>query len=175
MIVLETDRLVLRRLSLDDAEFILELLNDVAFLRHVGDKGVRTLDDARQYLLAGPITSYDRFGFGLYLVQLKETQARIGICGVLKRDHLEHADIGFAFLPQYRSKGYAVESASAVMIYARDILGLDRIVAITSRDNESSASVLAKIGMRFERMIRFADEDAEIKLFVPDVQPHAQR
>lgn len=169
MIVLETDRLVLRRLALEDAAFILELLNDAAFLRHVGDKGVRTLEDARQYLLTGPMAGYERFGFGLYLVQLKETAARIGICGVLKRDQLEDADIGFAFLPHYRSKGYAVESASAVMTYARSVLGLKRIVAITSRDNDDSVSVLAKIGMRFERMIRFSDEEAEIKLFVLDV------
>jgi len=169
VIVLETERLILRHLSIDDAEFILELLNEPSFLRYIGDKGVRTIDDARQYILNGPIKSYERHGFGLYLVELKEGGLPIGISGLVKRPALTDADVGFAFLPAYWSKGYAVESASAVMAYGREVLGLTRILAITSPDNEMSAKLLGKIGLRFERMVRLAEDEPEIKLFSSDV------
>lgn len=168
MIVIETERLILRQLTLDDAEFILRLLNEPSFLRFIGDKGVRNLDDARQYILDGPVASYERNGFGLYLVELKEEGLPIGISGLVKRDTLPDADIGFAFLPAYWSKGYAVESASAVMTYAREVLGLNRILAITSPDNEVSGKLLGKIGLRFERMIRLSEDGPEVKLFTSD-------
>ncbi|AUB44101.1 Protein N-acetyltransferase, RimJ/RimL family (plasmid) [Nostoc flagelliforme CCNUN1] len=122
MRVLETERLVLRRLSVEDSEFILEILNDPLWLRFIGDKGVRTLDDAREYILKNPVAMYERFGFGLYLVELKEKSVSIGICGLIKRDSLEDVDIGFAFLPKFRGKGYAYESASAVMMYGEEPL-----------------------------------------------------
>src|SRR5712692_6293312 len=122
MKVLETDRLILRRLSVEDAEFILDLLNQPSFLRYIGDKGVRSLDDARAYILNGPVDSYERNGFGLYLVQMKADGTPIGICGLVKRDTLPDADVGFAFLPAHWSQGYAVESATAVMKYARNTL-----------------------------------------------------
>jgi RimJ/RimL family protein N-acetyltransferase len=163
--VLETDRLILRWLSVEDAEFILRLLNEPSFIRFIGDKGVRTIDDARAYILEGPVSSYERFGFGLYLTELKEQGVAIGICGLLKRESLEDVDIGFAFLPEFWNKGYAFESASAVMAYGRDVIGLDRIVAITSADNDGSINVLGKLGLRFERMIKLSVDAAEIKLF----------
>src|SRR2546427_4029250 len=122
MNILETQRLVLRQLSTDDAEFIVALLNEPSFIRYIGDKGVRNLDDARQYILNGPVDSYERNGFGLYLVELKENAIPIGISGLVRRDTLPDADIGFAFLPAYWSKGYAIESATAVMTYAREVL-----------------------------------------------------
>lgn len=167
--VLETDRLILRRLSTDDAEFILELLNDPSFLRFIGDKGVRTLDDAREYILNGPMEMYNRLGFGLYLTEFKETGAPIGLCGLLKRDSLEDVDIGFAFLPEFRAKGYAYESAAAVMAYGKTVLGLKRIVAITSPDNDASGKLLEKLGLRFERMIQLSNDAPEVRLFVTDV------
>src|SRR6266513_2745946 len=136
--VLETARLILRRLSIDDAEFVLELLNEPSFQRYIGDKGVRNLKDARQYILNGPVASYERNGFGLYLAELKANGIPVGISGLVIRDTLPDADIGFAFLPAYWSKGYAVESAAAVMNYAQEVLGLNRILAITSLDNEGS-------------------------------------
>ena len=153
-------------MSLDDAGFIVELLNDPSFLRFIGDKGVRTTEDARQYILTGPMDSYDRHGFGLWLVELKGPQTGIGICGLLKRESLTDVDIGFAFLPQYRSKGFAFESAAAVMEHARAVLGLRRIVAIANDDNIGSHRVLKKLGMRFERMIRLSDDEPEIRLLV---------
>jgi ribosomal-protein-alanine N-acetyltransferase len=166
--VLQTERLSLRRISLDDAEFILELLNDHSFLRFVGDKGVRTAEDARQYILTGPVASYERYGFGLWLVELKGSKTAVGICGLLKRDTLSDVDIGFAYLPPYRSKGYAFESAAAVMDYGRKVLGLKRIVAITNEDNAASIRVLEKIGMSFDRMIRLSEGEPEIRLLVSD-------
>ena len=168
MSVLETERLSLRRLSPEDAEFIVELLNDVSFLRLVGDKGVRTLQDARQYILAGPVDSYERHGFGLWLVELKDCRTPVGICGLLKRDTLSDVDIGFAFLPQYRSMGYAFESAAAVMDYGRKALGLKRIVAITSDENAGSIRVLEKIGLSFERMVRLTEDGPEIRLLASE-------
>ncbi|PYS82101.1 MAG: N-acetyltransferase, partial [Acidobacteria bacterium] len=165
MIVLETERLILRKLSTDDAEFVLELLNEPSFLRYIGDRGVRNLEEAKQYILNRLVTSYERNGFGLYLVELRESRIPIGISGLVKRDTLPDPDIGFAYLPAYWSKGYAVESAAAVMNYAREVLGLTRIVAITSLDNEASAKLLGKIGLRFERLIKLSEDAEEVKLF----------
>ena len=173
MPVLETDRLILRRLAVEDAEFILRLLNEPSFLRFIGDKGVRTIDDARDYILNGPVHSYERFGFGLYLTELKETQVPIGICGLLKRDSLENVDVGFAFLPEFWQQGYAIESAAAVMAYGRNILGLDRIVAITSPGNDQSIKVLVKLGLRFERTIKLSEGAPEVELYAPDARASA--
>jgi len=171
VIVLETERLILRKLSTDDAEFVLELLNEPSFLRYIGDRGVRNLEEAKQYILNRLVTSYERNGFGLYLVELRESRIPIGISGLVKRDTLPDPDIGFAYLPAYWSKGYAVESAAAVMNYAREVLGLTRIVAITSLDNEASAKLLGKIGLRFERLIKLSEDAEEVKLFTPEVSP----
>lgn len=166
--VLETERLTLRKMSLEDADFIVELLNDPSFLRFIGDKGVRTNEDARQYIRAGPMDSYERHGFGLWLVELTGSKVPIGICGLLKRETLSDVDIGFAFLPRYRSLGYAYESAGAVMDYGRNVLGLKRIVAIADEENAGSIRVLEKIGMSFDRMIRLSEDEPEIKLLASD-------
>jgi RimJ/RimL family protein N-acetyltransferase len=164
--VFETDRLVLRRLSADDAEFVFELVNDPAWLRFIGDRGVRSLDDAREYIRKGPVDSYSRLGFGLYAVERKEGGGPIGICGLVKRDFLDDVDIGFALLPAFRGKGYAREAARATMSYAREVVGLDRIVAISSPDNAASARLLEEIGLRFEKMIRISpDSPEEVRLF----------
>lgn len=165
MIVLETERLSLRRLSANDAEFILELLNQPSFLRYIGDKGVRNTADAVRYIETGPQASYERFGFGLYRVELKESGILIGMCGLLKRDTLPDVDIGFAFLPDYWSKGYAFEAAAATMNYGRESLGLRRIVAITSLDNQASIKLLEKIGMTFEGLIKLTQDQPEVRLF----------
>ena len=167
MKILETERLLLRRMTVEDAGFILELLNEAAFIRNIGDKGVRTTEDARLYILSGPVASYGQFGFGLYLVEWKETGEAIGICGLLKREPLDDVDIGFAFLEKHWSKGFASESAGAVMEYGRRVLGIGRIVAIVSPENHGSIRVLGKIGLQFERMILMPGEAEEIKLFGP--------
>jgi ribosomal-protein-alanine N-acetyltransferase len=167
--VLATARLDLLRFSTDDAAFIVELLNEPSFLRHIGDKGVRTEADAGRYLEAGPLASYDRFGFGLWRVGLRESGEPIGMCGLLKRDALDHPDLGFAFLPRAWSKGYAFESASAVLAHARDPLGLRRVLAITSPDNVASIRLLEKLGLRFERTARLTGGEAEVRLHAIDV------
>jgi ribosomal-protein-alanine N-acetyltransferase len=167
--VIETERLNLRRLSIDDAGFILELLNEPSFIKNIGDKGVRTIADARQYVLNGPVASYQTNGFGLYLVELKESGQAIGICGLVKRDSLADVDIGFAFLPDFWSRGYALESALAVKAYGLDVLKLKRIVAITNPDNEGSIRVLQKIGLKYERMVRLSEDGPAVKLYVSDL------
>ena len=165
MIVLETERLVLRRLTLNDAPFIVELLNEPSFLRFIGDRGVRNQQDARQYLLKGPIASYQQFGFGLYLAFLKETGDAIGIAGLLKRDTLRDVDLGFALLPAFWGFGYASEAARALLDHGRGSFGLKRIAAITSPDNVGSIKVLEKAGFRFESLIRLGDDPRDVRLF----------
>lgn len=165
MRVLETERLQLRCLTTDDAEFILELLNEPSWLRFIGDRGVRTLEDARAYIVNGPGAMYERHGVGLYLVESKSDATPLGICGLIRRDALEDIDIGFAFVPRHWGKGYALESAAAVLEHGRDSLGLRRIVAITSLDNDSSIRLLEKLGMTFERTLRMPGETEDVKLF----------
>ncbi len=168
MLRLETERLTLREIRVDDDEFMLELLTEPSFLHFIGDKGVRTIEETRQYIIDGPVDSYRRHGLGMYIVELKASGTPIGMAGLVKRDTLEDVDVGFAFLPEYWSQGYAYESTCAVMKFARGELGLERIVAITASDNVSSIRLLEKIGLRFEKMIQLAEDEAEIKLFVSD-------
>lgn len=163
MIVLETERLTLRWLDVKDAPFILELVNDPAWIQFIGDKGIKNLEDAKKYILNGPVDMYNKMGFGLYLVERKEDLTPLGMCGLIKRDSLEDVDIGFAFLEKFRSKGYGYESAVAVIEYGVQKLGLKRIVAITSIDNVASGTLLEKVGLRFEKIISDSGED--LKLF----------
>lgn len=161
---LTTPRLTLRRFTEDDAPFILELLNDPDWLRFIGDKSVQTLDDARRYLRDGPITMYARFGLGLNCVELK-SGVPAGMCGLIRRDGVEDVDLGFAFLPAYRSRGYAREAASATLAHGHDALGLRRIVAFTAADNAPSARLLADIGMCLERTTTLPHSAEELLLF----------
>jgi len=165
MKVLETERLQLRWLTTDDALFIIGLLNDPSFLRFIGDKGVRTLEDARRFIVDGPMKSYQTNRFGLNLVELKPDRTPIGICGLVMRDTLPEPDIGFAFLPAYWNRGYACEAVQAVMDHARHGLGMDRVLAITTPDNHASAKLLGKIGFHFERMLKLTQDAPEVKLF----------
>ena len=167
MFSISTDRLKIRELTTNDAPFILRLLNEPSFIHFIGDKGVRDLESAQQYILNGPIASYLQNGFGLYVVTRTSDGLPLGICGLLKRDSLPDVDIGFAFLPEFWNKGYAAESASAVMNYGKDVLKLTRIVAITNKDNEASAKLLEKIGLRFDRLIKLTDHQNETRLFSP--------
>lgn len=164
-IVLETEWLILRRFTVADDQFILELLNDPAWIEFIGDKGVRTLEDAGGYLRRGPIAMYEREGFGLYLVELKGSHIPIGMCGLIKRDSLEDVDLGFAFLPAYRAEGYGYESAAAVLALGRDHFALKRIVAITSPDNVASGALLEKLGMKLEKTVKLQGDDDEVSLY----------
>lgn len=169
MNIAETERLTIRRLTLDDAEFILSLVNQPSFLQFIGDKGVRTLEDARNYIRNVPMFSYERYGFGSFCVTLTESGTPIGMSGLIKRDALDRPDIGFAILPEYWRQGYAFEAASAIVHYARSVHRLDRISGIVNPENEASIGLLIRLGFRFERMVRIGDETREIKLFQKDL------
>ena len=164
MTVLETERLTLRRLTLDDAPFLLGLLNEPSFLRHIGDRGVRTVEQAEAYLTKGPLDMYRSHGHGLYLVELREGAVPLGICGLIRRPALADVDIGFAFKPEFWGRGYAHEAAAATLEHGRRDLGLERIVAIVAEGNEASARLCQKLGMRYERRVRLAPQDEELLL-----------
>lgn len=168
MIAIDTERLRLREFNESDAAFVLRLVNEPSFLRYIGDRGVRSIEDARRYIADGPVSGYARYGHGLLCVIRKSDGVAVGMCGVLKRDTLPEPDVGFSFVPEHWSQGYAFESASAVMKHAREVLRLGRILAITTIDNESSIRLLGKLGFRFDRLVKVGDDATELRLFVSD-------
>ena len=168
MTVLETERLILRRVNVEDTQFILTVLNEPSFLRYIGDKKVRNLEDARRYILDGPIASYERHGFGLYVVELKESNEPIGVCGLLKRDELPAPDIGFAFLPAFWNRGFASEAAAEVLRDARERFTLERVLAITSLDNDASIRLLERLGFKFQQARKMSSTGEQVKLFARD-------
>jgi len=170
MIVCASARLRLRHLRDSDAPFVLVLLNEPDFIRNIGDRQVRTLEDARRYIQHGPMVSYSQHGFGLFLVELRDSGEPIGICGLLKRDYLPDVDVGFALREGYRGHGFAFEAAAAAMRHGQEDLGISRIVAITSPDNHGSMKVLRKLGLEFERTLRIPDQTRETCLFTPGVR-----
>ena len=165
---LETERLTIRELdAIDDAEFILNLLNQPSFIRFIGDRGVRTVAESRDFIENRYRQSYRENGFGLYAVDLKRDPAtQIGICGFVRRPGLDEPDIGFAFLPQYEGFGYAFESSVGVLEYGREMLGIERVMAITTVDNESSIRLLAKLGFEFLELVVLPGSDDQLNLFV---------
>jgi RimJ/RimL family protein N-acetyltransferase len=166
--IAETARLALRRLTPDDASFILELVNEPAWLAHIGDRGVRTQDDARSYIAQGPLAMYDRLGFGLWLTALKHDGTPVGICGLIKRETLPDVDLGFALLSRFHGRGYAREAAGAAMAHARDVVGLRRVVAIASPANAASRRLLQDLGFLFAQTMRLTPEDHEVMLYTHD-------
>jgi RimJ/RimL family protein N-acetyltransferase len=166
MSVLETDRLRLRHLTGTDAPFMLELLNDPDFIRNIGDRGVRTLEEARRYILTGPEASYEQHGFGLDLVESRQSGLGVGLCGLLRRDCHPDIELGFAFLPAARGQNYAFEAGRAALDFGMRSLGLTRIVALTAPDNMASIRVLEKLGFRFERMVPWLNPAHGSRLFV---------
>lgn len=165
---LETDRLAMRHVIVEDAPFIIELLNEPGWLRYIGDKSVHSIADAHRYLETGPLDMYRRLGFGLYLVQRKSDSAPIGLCGLIKRDALEFVDIGFAFLARVGGHGYAVEAAKAMLTHAQT-LGLQRLMAITTLDNYASQKLLRKLGMHYERELRMPDAAEPLNVYAIDL------
>ncbi len=167
MVVIDTERLRLRLLTLDDAPFYLEVVNTPGFIKFIGDRGIRTVEAAREAISNGPIAMQESLGHSLYLVERKEDGAPIGMCGLIKRETLTHVDIGYAFLPQFGGKGYATEAAAGVLAYAPSI-GIRRLLAITSPGNDASDAVLRRIGMRFEKLVYLTPEDTGTQLFSRD-------
>lgn len=164
MTVIDTPRLRLRRLVLDDAAFVRELVNQDSWLRYIGDKQVHSLDDACTYINDGPIAMYARYGFGLYAVERAEDGAPIGLCGLLKRDYLADVDVGFALLDRHGGQGYALEAAAAVVEHAHRDLRLERLVAIVADGNLRSIALLDKLGLLFEQWIGVPGQAARLRL-----------
>ncbi len=163
---IETKRLILSEFSLDDAPFILEMLNDPVWLEFIGDRGVKNLEDAQDYIVNKLKKGFDEQGFGMLLVKLKDSEIPIGTCGLLKRDYLDDLDIGFAFLPTFRGKGYATEAAAATIEWGREKLDMKRVLAFTDANNAASITLIKKLGMEFERLMSdFPDDDAKIRLY----------
>ena len=163
--ILETERLILRNLTLDDATFLLELMNEPAFIEYVADRGLRTEVDAARYLSDKILPTYERFGFGFYRVELKESETAIGICGLVKRDTLDDPDIGFSILQRFGGKGYAYEAAVAVLNYGRAVLGLAHICGVTAPGNRTSIHLLEKLGLKFQQKIHLPGYGTESLLF----------
>ena len=159
--ILETERLVLEELSTGDEQFIFELMNSPGWIKHIGDRGIKTLKDAINYMNSRLIASYRVNGYGLFKVVLKDSSTPIGLCGLVNRSTLEYPDIGFAFLPDQSGKGYGYESASSILDYAKEVLGIEKVVAITSAENTKSQSLLEKIGLKFDKIIRLPDYDGD--------------
>ncbi|MGI0117242.1 GNAT family N-acetyltransferase [Zooshikella sp. RANM57] len=147
MVVAETERLIIRYLTVDDSLFIFKLYNTEPFIAFVGDKNIKSVEDAKKYLIEVPIRMYAQEGVGLYLVESKNEHIPLGICGLIKRDNLDDIDIGYGFLPEFCGLGYAYESARAVLDYAKQTLNLKRVVAITTSDNMSCIRLLSKLGL----------------------------
>jgi RimJ/RimL family protein N-acetyltransferase len=169
MLILETARLALRTIETSDAPFYLELLNTPDFIQHIGDRGIRTLDAAREAIVSGPLAMQATLGHSIYLAELKATGEAIGMCGLIKRDTLEDVDLGYAYLPRHFGKGYGYEAAAAVVQHARSVLKMQRLVAITSPANLASNGLLEKVGMHFEKMVYLNPTDQGTRLYSIDL------
>lgn len=168
--ILTTDRLIIRELTLNDAAFILALFNTPAYLKFIGDKNVYSIEEAKAHLKNERINSYKANGFGLWLVETKESNIPIGTCGLIKRDAFEDIDIGFAFLPTYTGKGYGFEAANATLNYAYKTLNLSKVIAYANESNKASIALLKKLGLAFEKQMEFSKGDS-VQLFSPIKKP----
>lgn len=164
-IILETKKLILREFNLNDAPFIIELLNSEGWIKNIGDRNVRSTEQAIEYLNNGPLKSYRENGFGLWMVELKENYNPIGMCGLIKRPILENIDIGFALLPQFSGKGYAFEMAQSTMNYAVEVLKLKIIDAIVLPDNSNSIKLIEKLGMNYHSTFIYPDTNEILALY----------
>ncbi|MBS0320092.1 MAG: GNAT family N-acetyltransferase [Proteobacteria bacterium] len=168
MTVLETPRLALRRFTDDDAAFIVEQVNDPHWIRYIGERNVRSEDDARAYLARSFHAHYARHGFGLWAVEARDSRAVVGMCGLIKRDALDDVDLGYSLLPRYRGRGFAFEAARATLRHGHGVLGMARIVAITAPDNHRSSALLRALGMRYERTLQLPGYDGDSLLFASE-------
>jgi ribosomal-protein-alanine N-acetyltransferase len=165
MKTIESERLFLRPLTLEDGEFIVQLLNTDGFIKYIGDRNVKTIEQAKNYLLNGPLKSYETNGFGLSLAELKTDKTPVGMCGLLRRDYLDHPDIGFAFLPDHTGKGYAYEIVKEIIHDGLDRLQMEKILAIVLPENTSSIKLLEKVGFRYEKNFISPDTNEELCLY----------
>jgi len=165
LFILETERLYLRHLVRDDAEFILRLLNEPSWLEFIGDKSVNNLNEAKKYIELSAITMYQQFGFGLFLVASNQNDIPLGLCGLMKRDNLEHADLGYAFLPEFWQQGFATEAVSSVLEYAKHEHQLTKLLALTKSSNISSIKLLNKVNFQFDRDLKLLDDEENLQIY----------
>jgi RimJ/RimL family protein N-acetyltransferase len=165
MKTIESERLFLRPFTLEDGEFILQLLNTDGFIKYIGDRNVKTIEQAKNYLLSGPLKSYETNGFGLSLAELKTDRTPVGMCGLLMRDYLDHPDIGFAFLPDHTGKGYAYEIVKEIIQDGLHRLQMNKILAIVLPENISSIKLLERVGFRYEKNFISPDTNEELCLY----------
>jgi len=163
--IVETKRLILREINVEDAEFVLRLINEPSFVSNIGDKDLKNLLDAEQFILEGYWTNQERSGYGMFLVELKGGGDPIGSCGLLYRKVLDVTDIGFAYLPEFWNRGFAYEAAEAIMKYGHSTLGVKKIVGLTSEDNLGSINLLKKLGMDFEKTVKISNDDTGTVLY----------
>lgn len=161
-----SERLTLSKFTINDASFFYDLANDADFLKYIGDRNIHTILDAENYLTDKIIPSYKRFEFGFYVVRLKDNDSQIGMCGLIKRDWMEYIEIGYAFLPEYRGKGYAIEASFATKKFAKEILGISTLAAITDVNNEKSGNLLNRLGLEFSRLINYPGENKKCRLYL---------
>lgn len=169
MRILETERLRLRTVEMGDAAFYLCLLNTPSFIDNIGDRGIRTLEAAREALAVGPLAMQATLGHSIYLVERKDDATPVGMCGLIKREMLDDVDIGYAFLPAHCGMGYAYEAAAAVLLHARHDVGLKRVVAIVSPENAASNRLLRKLGLRLDKVVHLTADDPGTYLYVLDL------
>ena len=165
MAVLSTERLLIEKVTLEDALPLIRLMNDKDWIRNIGDRNIKTIEDAHAYIETRFHKSYDEWGFGFYAVRLKSTNVFIGVAGLIDREGLDNVDIGYGFLPEYRGQGYAFEATKIIFDYGLNDLKMKKIDAIVNPDNKASIHLLEKLGLRYEKMVRLPDEDKDIMLF----------
>lgn len=164
--VLESERLYLEEFTINDASFFHELVNDPDWIKYIGDRNIKSIKDAEDYLTNKIIPSYQEFGFGFYIVRIKESKLPIGMCGLIKRQWMNYVDIGYAFLSEFRGKGYAIESSFATKKYAKEQLGIHQLAAITDVNNERSGNLLKKLGFEYNRLITYPGEESKCRLYL---------
>ncbi|MCB0444149.1 MAG: GNAT family N-acetyltransferase [Gelidibacter sp.] len=164
--IAETKRLIIAKMTLNDASFMLKLLNTPHWIKYIGDRNIKTIDEAKTYLKNGVLKSYAELGFGFYKLMLKEENNKtIGTCGLIKREQLDGIDIGFALLPDYEGKGFGYESSLEIMAFAEHTLQLKRILAITNPINSNSIKLLEKLGLTYQKRVKPFDDNEELLLF----------
>jgi RimJ/RimL family protein N-acetyltransferase len=173
--IIETERLLLREFTVDDSQFILELLNSEGWLKYIGDRNIKTTEQAINYLENVLIEGYRMHGYGFGLVALKKETRPIGLCGLIKRDHLPHIDIGFAFLPSYIGKGYGYEIAKKTLQYGFQQLQQEKIIAITLPTNSASIKLLEKLGLTYESRFVSKDKNEELLIYGISKDQHDEK
>jgi len=164
--VFTSERLTLSKFTTKDAPFFYELANDPDFITYIGNRNIQTILDAEKYIMDNIIPSYSLHDFGFYTVQLKNHNKSIGMCGLIKRDWMEYIEIGYAFLPEHRGKGYAIEASIATKEFAKESLGIDTLAAITDVNNEKSGNLLNRLGLEYSRLINYPGENKKCKLYL---------